>query len=156
MSKESLFRAIKRYHNTDPVSARKILKQGINPSKDNMGNFGVYTTASPIAWSNYKRPVQFELDIPKDWYTENSVFDSRDRYDLKRRGVMEPTDRKAYELSDYDEGWEGKISDRVYNGGRTSIFDNVVPLEFIKRVCFDKGTPSEKCYDGKSLELMMR
>jgi len=154
--KQSPQKYITRYHNTGNSNAINIVKgSGIKPSNDYEGNNAVFTTANPNAWVNYKRPAQIELQIPKKWYVEHSIKDAMDRFDNKD---VFPYLRKADPLSVWDDKpnvqWQSKISDRVYNGGRTSLFDNEVPVEFIRRLCLDKGTPKEQCFDEESLRLM--
>lgn len=143
---------ITRYHNTKLRSVGGILENGILPNSAGE----IFTTSNPNIW-RLRRPVQFRLEIPKEFYTDHSVIDMRDGYSKD----WNPLSREKMSiLTDYEPisgdpeglpGWIMKTSDRVYNGGRTSIFNERIPTEYIKEVCFE-----DDCYDPSNVPLWLK
>jgi len=143
---------ITRFHNTNSAGFKGILESGaVKPSKDFSGDEAVFTTANPVAWSNHRRPINLEIQIPKDWYKNHSSKNSR------MADTDIPYERHQTELTWEGEPWDRivdeKWSEPVSKGGRTSTFDEAIPVDWIKKVCWDKGTSNEKCLDGASLDL---
>lgn len=143
---------ITRFHNTDSEGLKGIMKSGgIEPRKDFRGDEAVFTTANPRAWISYRRPVNLELDIPKDWYKNHSSKN------LLMTNTDIPYERHQTELTWDGEPWDKIVDEKwsypVSEGGRTSTFDEKIPTDWIKRICWDKGRPEEQCIEGKSLDL---
>lgn len=131
---------ITRYHNTDYNSIGNILDNGIVAlhAAGASRHGAVFTSTNDHDWSNFRRPVQLELRIPKEWHVEHAAYDERDGSSIQNH--VKPYGRILPNGIDRGE--------RSYEGGNMTLYDEDIDPRYIRRVCFEPYSDDKKiCFD---------
>lgn len=146
---DNLARGIIRFHATSQKDIPSILIEGIRPSSSHGGKPVVFTSAlngsnkvkHQHSHMSNSRDAMIEMKLPKGFYKEHITTNPRTggmKVEKKFGWVDNETDRKMMP---------------VEGGGRVDTFDEVIPSEYIQRVCFDGE--GNRCYTPKQLKTLL-